>query len=579
MRRRCRGGGDATTIAGCGYAEGRATVVRAGTYREDVRPTTDRFALVAYPGERPVVSGADVAAPGGWTHQGGGVWRHPWTWVAQDNGNGRTSAGRRRELFVVGGAVLRARGGDTRPALADGQFWVEGPPSAPTAVYLDPPGDADPNAEVVEVGQRWQLFWPADATRERCGSSRRRGLLVAGLTFRHGTSNRQRFAVCLGAANGAILDADIGWQSGGGLDLAGKNHLATGNRIHDNGIEGVGGTRADDVVVAFNEVARNGWADPDGTGHGGAGKFTRSRGLVVRNNVVSDNEVNGLWLDISNRNAVVAANLFARNANTGVFLELFSDSSLVANNLCVGNRLRTSDPPGRARLAGCIRLADASANVVAFNTVVGASNAALMVLADDRSLWPCGHDGDPACGPDEAPSGQNTDPADERGRPVRSRGNVFLNNVLLAIATEPYTNGAGRRVRPRASAIRVAVPGHAEGSVWGGNVVGAPGGAAYSTLAVETSDPAVWAAATGEQGGGAVAGPLAVLLDTASAAGMLQLAAGSPARGAAVPVPETVYARFDPGRRRDAARYHLTHDVWGRPRRVPADAGAGGPPR
>ncbi len=176
----------------------------------------------------------------------------------------------------------------------------------------------------------------------------------------------------------------------------------------------------------------------------------------MRHNVFADNDVNGLWLDIHNRNAIIAANLFRRNANTGLFLELFSDSSLVAGNLCVANRVRRDDAPGRARLAGCLRLTDASANVVAFNTVVQASNAALVVLSDDRSLWPCEHDGDPACGPDEARSGQNPYAPASGGRPLRSWGNAFLNNLLLARPAEAYANARGQRVQLRGAAAWVA---------------------------------------------------------------------------------------------------------------------------
>ena len=573
------GQADARTIAGCGYSEGQATVVRAGTYREDVRPTTSHFALVAYPGEHSVVSGADVAAPGGWTPLGGGVWRHAWVWAPQNNGNGGTTPGRRRELVVVGGVVIRGLGGDTFPDVTDGRFWVEGPPSAPRAVYLNPPGLADPNASVVEIGQRATLFWPGDADGGRCRGSSLSGLLVAGMTFQHGTSNRQRFAVCLGASGGTLLDSDVEWQNGGGVDLSGSAHKAIGNRINDNGIEGVGGTAATDALVAFNEVRRNGWDDPTGAGHGGGGKFTRSRGLVVRNNVYADNAVNGLWLDVYNRNAVVAANLFARNENAGVFLELFSDSSLVANNLCVDNRVERDAPPGAAQLKGCIRLTDVSASVVAFNTVVNASNAALSMFADDRSLWPCDHDGDPACRSGEAPAGQNPYPPTSSGEPWRSYGNVVLNNILMARARAPYTNTRGQKVALRGNAVWVGAAGAGASHVWGGNVVWTParrGGHAYSARSVgaETDDHAVWAARVGEVGGATFADPFAVLADTVDVAGMLRLAAGSPARGAAVPVPPRVYDLFAPGPRRDAAVYQLTHDAWGNPRRAVSDSGA-----
>lgn len=577
------GGGDATTISGCGYASGQATIVRSGTYREDVRPASGRFALVAYPGERPIVSGADVVAPGGWVDQGGGVWRHPWVWEAQDNGNGQLSPGRRREVFVVGGLMLGSLGGATLPIVPDGRFWVDGPPSAPRAVYMNPPGQTDPNAAVVEVGQRWKLFWPRDADGQRCRESSESGYLVAGMTFRHGTSNRQLFALCLGASDGTLLDSDVSWQNGGAVNLSGSNHVVVGNRLNNNGIEGPGGTGANGALLAFNEVRWNGWEDPTGGGHGGGGKFTRTRGLVVRNNVYADNYINGLWLDTNNRNVVVAANLFQRNENTGVFLELFSDSTLVANNLCVENRVRPHAASGPTRLAGCIKLTDSNGVVVAFNTIVNASNAAISMFADDRSLWPCGHDGHPGCGPNESAHGVNPYGPDRDGSPHRSHGSFFLNNLLMVRYISPYTNAAGQRVAPRASAIRVgAAGGDDEAShTWGGNLVwdqGLTGSSreAYSTQSagVETNSYEVWSAATGERGGGTFANPLAVLVDTASVAGMVHLAASSPARSNGVPVPAAVYDLFEEGRTRDAARYHLTHDAWGHPRKEVPDVGA-----
>lgn len=72
---------DAITIGGCGYVPGQATIVRAGTYREDVRPTASNFAVVGYPGEAPVISGADVVDVV-WTQQTDGTWRTPWVWAA-----------------------------------------------------------------------------------------------------------------------------------------------------------------------------------------------------------------------------------------------------------------------------------------------------------------------------------------------------------------------------------------------------------------------------------------------------------------------------------------------------------------
>ena len=572
----------AATIAGCGYVSGQATIVRAGTYREDVRPTAAPFALVAYPGERPVVSGADVVAPGGWADAGDGVWRHTWAWDPQDNGDGQRAAVRRREFLVLDGAALDQVGGEARPALEDGQFWVEGPPSAPTAVYLNPLGNADPNRATVEVGQRWQLFWPADVTSHKCHNTDQSGHLIAGMTFQHGTANRQHFNLCLGRSGGVLLDSDVSWNNGGPVDLDGSGHVVVGSRFRFNTVEGPGGTGAHDGLLAFNEIRGNGWEEHAG-GHGGGGKFTRTRGLVVRNNVYAENDVNGLWLDVRNRHVAVLSNLFQGNASSGLFIELFSDSVLVANNVFFQNRMRTSDAQGAARLQGSVKVVDSNGLVLAHNTVVGAANAALAVSATDRSLWPCDQDGDPACGPNESAHGQNDGPPGIDRGPFRSHGHRVYNNLLMAENVGPYVNDHGRTIYPRANAIWD----------WGrrggrraerrlAGKLGLEQGARRSTLqtynsvssGLNTNAYADWASGMDDAGGGVFASPLQVLLDATSPAGAVRLAPGSPAIDGGIGAPPDLLDLFVGGPLETVARVAFSQDIWGRPRGAVPDVGA-----
>ena len=573
---------DASTIRECGYGPGRATVLRAGTYREDVRPTSIRFALVAYPGERPVVSGSDVVEPGGWTDEGGGVWRHPWVWEPLDNGDGALRASERREVFVVDGHVLDQLGGAARPAVSDGEFWVEGTPSHPTAVYANPPDETDPNEAVVEVGQRWQLFWPSDVRGQKCHESSQSGHLVAGVAFRHGTSRRQHHGLCLGGADGVLLDAEVSWQNGGAVDLDGSDHVVLGSRLNYNGVEGPGGTGAHGGLVAFSEVRGNGWEEEDG-GHGGGGKFTRTRGLVVRNNVYAENHVNGLWLDFRNRDVVVSANLFDRNVGTGLFLELFSDSVVVANNVFFAGRLRPHSPQGSARLQGSIKVIDSNSAVVAYNTVVAASNAAVLIGVTDRSEWPCAHDGDPQCGPDESPNGKNEGAPDADGSPPRSRDHRVYNNVLMADPPRPYLDEAGRTVYPRSNSVFVGgVGSDDEQSIeWRGNLSWDKGLEGSSSRTYHSVPSGVnvnayedWVLSVDALGGASFADPLRVLADVESAAGALSLPPGSLSVEAGTPIPGTVFLLFDEGPTRDAAVYALTHDAWGRVRGSSPSVGA-----
>lgn len=571
------------TIAECGYARGQATIVHEGIYRENVRPTTSHFAFVAYPGEHPIVSGADLVTPGGWTSQGGGIWKHNWVWAAQDNNNGADGVGRRRELLVIDGTMLFRLGGSVLPNIGEGQFWVEGPPHAPTAVYVNPPEDVNPNTATVEVGQRWQLFWPADVGNHQCQNSSQSDHLVAGMTFRYGTSNRQQFSVCLGDSDGTMLDSDVSWQNAGPLDLDGVAHVIQGNHFSHNGIEGPGGTHADNGLFAFNEVRGNGWQNPTGGGHGGGGKFTRTSGLVIRNNIYADNYINGLWFDVTNRHIVVNANLFDRNFKSGVFFELFGDSSLVANNYCVENKLDPDENQNNARLMSCIKIVNSSGVVVAHNTVVNAENAALSIRADNRSLWPCDHDGDPSCGTHEARSGKNRYPADPDGSPKRARDTYVLNNILITKDVAPYVNAHGETVNPRANSIWIGAVGHddEQSEVMRGNLswdkeLTSANKYTFDTQpsGVRTNDYAMWIANVNDRGSALFTDPLRVLSDTTTVEGMLTLAPGSPALNAGSPIPAGAYDIFTGSVIEEVGAYCLTHDAWGRPRGAVPDVGA-----
>ena len=108
------------------------------------------------------------------------------------------------------------------------------------------------------------------------------------------------------------------------------------NYIHHNGQLGMGGL-GEGVVVVGNEIAFNKTRpEVDPEWEGGGAKWTRTYGLVVRDNYVHDNYGPGLWTDTDNLNTTYEANLVANNEREGIYHEI-SGAAVIRANTLVGN--------------------------------------------------------------------------------------------------------------------------------------------------------------------------------------------------------------------------------------------------
>ena len=93
------------------------------------------------------------------------------------------------------------------------------------------------------------------------------------------------------------------------------------NKILNNGQMGLGGSGAN-IVVAGNEIAYNNYAGYKYGWEAGGTKFTFTRGLVVRDNFVHDNNGPGLWTDIENQDTLYEHNRTTANKEAGILHEI-----------------------------------------------------------------------------------------------------------------------------------------------------------------------------------------------------------------------------------------------------------------
>lgn len=513
---------------------GDAVVVRGGVYRETVVPRAGgsgpdrRITYAAYPGEQVVLSGADPYSPA-WTRSGA-AWRAPWT------GDPLHAYGERefrRELLVVDGQVLRPV---YRPAdLQPGTFFVEGPDSAPAALYVRLPGDADPRHHAVEIGRRHPLFWPVGTDwYADCGSPDQPGFLrLVGFTLRHAVNRADWGAVCPGSQGSLIEGNTAEWTNGMGFLASGRDHVFRGNRALDNGMAGFGGS-CEGCLFEDNESSRNNWKGHSPFWEGGGGKWTRTRNSTWRRHLARDNDGPGLWLDYMNDGNVIEQSVFINNSVAGIFLEFGTTRTLVRNNVVHGTRYVGWTGSGLLSQA-------ASRNVIVHNTFVANEGAGLWLRLDDERRAEDGH-------------------------------NVVYNNLFVdnarAAAYESYEFELNGESVAHVRTNRIDGNHywqHGQGgnrTFWTRDV-----GGYYSGNSL-----AQWRQATGGDTAGSLLDPAAPLLQNHLAPDGWRLAPGAQALGRGVALPDGVLAPFDiDGEARPAA-----HPDPGADQHVNASGGGSG---
>ena len=369
---------------------GDAVLIRAGTYREAVRPRVGgtgpdaRITFAAYPGERVVISGADPADDG-WTPAGSGAPRGAWrrAYTGDDANPYSDDWHFRRPLVIVAGRVLTPV--ETVRDLAPGTFTVEGPPERPVALVARFAGDAGPRAAgPVEVSVRAVGFSPEGPDPYAdCGDAATPGWIrLVGVTVRHTTNRAQWGAVCAGSTGGLLEDVAAEWTVGAGVDGSGRGHTFRRVRADHNGQIG---WVASCVGCLFEDTQAvgNNWKGHDPFWEAGGGKWSRTTGTTIRRHFAADNGGPGVWFDIDNADNTVEGCRVARNVGAGVMLELRTVRTLVQHNRIEGTRWRAWTGTGILTQA-------ASGNMLVHNTVVGNEGTGVWLRLDPDRRAPDG---------------------------------------------------------------------------------------------------------------------------------------------------------------------------------------------
>src|SRR5262249_3898813 len=106
---------------------------------------------------------------------------------------------------------------------------------------------------------------------------------------------------------------------------------------HRNGQMGIGTYDTDGLIVSNNDLSGNNTAGFDWMWEAGGTKFSWSRSLIVRHNYSHHNHGNGLWTDTDNINVLYENNIVSDNEGDGIYHEISYDA-VIRNNLVERNR-------------------------------------------------------------------------------------------------------------------------------------------------------------------------------------------------------------------------------------------------
>jgi parallel beta-helix repeat protein len=308
---------------------GATIVIFGGTYREAVPEIRKPLTLQPYPHQKVWLKGSIVVT--GWVADGA-AWRiDGWTHelcktcVPEDAMDpSHPYAGLPDQVFIDGDPLRQV--GD-RGELGPGTFFVD---EHADQLLIG----SNPDGKTVEVSIH------IHALKILLGAE---GSTIRGIGFSQYApyaSPEQMGMVFCDTKDVTFEDNTFAWSAAKGLVLYhGTNGIVRGNTFLYNGQGGFGAWRSDGLSVERNRAAFNNQEHFIMSGEladAAGAKITRSKDLLIQDNIFDHNLAIGLWLDISVYNASIVRNIAKGNARHGIYFEL-SSTAIIASNIVTSN--------------------------------------------------------------------------------------------------------------------------------------------------------------------------------------------------------------------------------------------------
>jgi len=365
-------------------AAGDTVVIHGGTYREHVVVEASGTAeqpirFVAAPGERAVVTGADLLTEWETVDAQQHIYRAPWPhdflWRSSRTHLGddfHVLIGRAEQVIVNGyllHQVLR------REQLSRGSFYVD---LEAKQLYLW-------GAAAEAMGPRVRV---EASVRPTIWESRGEHIHLRGLRFRYAANHAQRGAARFAGNSGVVEDCVFERTNGNGASFNGEDIVARRCTFQDNGQLGFGGGGPHRLLVTGCLVRNNNTKGFNRDWEGGGNKIALARGVVFEKSMFIENRGSGVWFDIGNEDCVVRNCLIADNEECGIFYEI-SYRLHAHDNVIVGNGF--GEAANAWGILSAISFSSSPGCVIERNLLVG-NNEGLSFREQERTTW---HIGDP----------------------------------------------------------------------------------------------------------------------------------------------------------------------------------------
>ena len=319
-------------------------VLHPGTYREPLIS----FGYTNWPSNDPdnrtpilveaqhkgtaVISGADIWTD--WQLDANDVYVHDWPYdwgVSPDPWNGVREIADivlRREMIFVEGEFLEQV--LSRGEVSPGRFYVN---ESENKVYVSPPSGISMENAKVEVAVRerlWEQFYEDAVT-------------IRGIVFEHAATAWEDGSAAVlisGSDRTLIEDTDFLWTNWQGLYL-GESEDVTLRRVKFNyhGGQGWGMFRDKRLYIQDAETSFNNWRGRQGGFQGWSigNKLLSVHGLTIRRLTAKNNYSRGLWLDYDISDAVLDQLNVSDNLLDGVWIEASQGPITVKNSVFCDN--------------------------------------------------------------------------------------------------------------------------------------------------------------------------------------------------------------------------------------------------
>ena len=307
---------------------GSTVFIRNGTYREGGLYISQKALTIRpYQTEQVVMKGSVVISD--WV-QDGQVWRHDgWTTEFEPDSyppealTDKAPYAKLPDMLFMDGIALSQVG--SLAEVDTGKFFMD---YENDQIFVG----SDPTVKLVEVSKWSQALVVVTSSAN--------GTRISNLKIMHYAGNRFEGALHCDRATATFTDNAILQNASRGIAIYNSSgSMIRNNRIHHNGLMGIGVFRSNSLTIKGNDIFANNrerFAAYGAEAEAAGIKITRSERPFIRDNIVSNNFANGIWIDLTVNQPYIVSNTVSGNLAFGLFCEV-SARALIGRNIVNSN--------------------------------------------------------------------------------------------------------------------------------------------------------------------------------------------------------------------------------------------------